>query len=382
MGNARPGHRMDPCGGGPSGTRAPRTIRGPRGEARAAAGVPGHRRRCQRGSIGQSHAGPIHGIRALRARLRHVGVVGVRLSRARRELGRSGRHATFTGGRDAGMERLVSLPAPRTVFFVSDRTGITAEMLGNSLLSQFEGLNFQRRTIPFVYTPEKLDDVLRRIDETAAAEGRRPLVFSSIVDEVMSAQLGRADAMVLDLFQVFIAPLEAELAAKSSHAAGRSHGIANSHEYFARMEAINFTQTHDDGATTRDLVKAQIILIGVSRCGKTPTALYLALQFGILAAHFPLTPDDFVDRQLPRSIVPFRDKLFGLTIDPERLQQLREARRPASKYASLANCEFEVREATSLMQRERVPTVNTTNRSIEEIATTILHRAGLQRHIY
>ncbi len=278
----------------------------------------------------------------------------------------------------------MSPPAQRTVFFVSDRTGITAEMLGNSLLSQFEGLNFQRRTIPFVDTPDKIDDVLRRIDETAAAEGRRPLVFSSIVDEVMSAQLGRANAMVLDLFQAFIAPLEAELAAKSSHAAGRSHGIANSHEYFARMEAINFTQTHDDGATTRDLIKAQVILIGVSRCGKTPTALYLALQFGILAANFPLTPDDFIDRQLPRSIVPFRDKLFGLTIDPEpeRLQQLREARRPASKYASLANCEFEVREASSLMQRERVPTVNTTSRSIEEIATTILHRAGLQRHIY
>ena len=280
------------------------------------------------------------------------------------------------------MEGLVSPASQRTVFFVSDRTGITAEMLGNSLLSQFEGLNFQRRTIPFVDTPDKIDDVLRRIDEVAAAEGRRPLVFSSIVDDAMSAQLGRANAMVLDLFQVFIAPLESELAAKSSHAAGRSHGIANSHEYFARMEAINFTQAHDDGATTRDLIKAQIILIGVSRCGKTPTALYLALQFGILAANFPLTPDDFVDRKLPRSIVPFRDKLFGLTIDPERLQQIREARRPASQYASLANCEFEVREATSLMQRERVPTVDTTSRSIEEIATTILHRAGLQRHIY
>src|ERR1700680_1606057 len=137
------------------------------------------------------------------------------------------------------MEGLVNLPAQRTVFFVSARTGITAEMLGNSLLSQFEGLNFQRRTIPFVDTPDKIDDVLRRIDETAAAEGRRPLVFSSIVDEVMGAQLGRANAMVLDLFQVFIAPLEAELAAKSSHAAGRSHGIANSHEYFASVEAVH-----------------------------------------------------------------------------------------------------------------------------------------------
>jgi [pyruvate, water dikinase]-phosphate phosphotransferase / [pyruvate, water dikinase] kinase len=280
------------------------------------------------------------------------------------------------------MERLVGMPDRRTVFFVSDRTGITAEMLGNSLLSQFGGLSFHRQTIPFVDTPEKIDEILRRIDENAAAEGRRPLVFSSIVDDTMSAQLGRANALVLDLFQVFIAPLESELGVKSSHAAGRTHGIANSLEYFARMEAINFTQTHDDGATTRDLAKAQLILVGVSRCGKTPTALYLALQFGILTANFPLTPDDFVDKKLPASIVPYRDKLFGLTIDPERLQQIREARRPASKYASLENCRYEVHQAEVLMQREKVATLDTTARSIEEIATTILHRAGLQRHIF
>ena len=274
------------------------------------------------------------------------------------------------------------MPDRRTVFFVSDRTGITAEMLGNSLLSQFEGLSFHRQTIPFVDTPEKIDEILRRIDDNAAAEGRRPLVFSSIVDEAMSAQLGRADALVLDLFQVFIAPLEAELGAKSSHAAGRSHGIANPLEYFARIEAVNFTQAHDDGATTRDLAKAQIILIGVSRCGKTPTALYLALQFGILTANFPLTPDDFIDKKLPSSILPHRDKLFGLTIDPERLQQIREARRPKSKYASADNCRYEVHQAELLMQRERVAVLDTTSRSIEEIATTILHRAGLQRHIF
>jgi regulator of PEP synthase PpsR (kinase-PPPase family) len=274
------------------------------------------------------------------------------------------------------------MPDRRTVFFVSDRTGITAEMLGNSLLSQFEGLSFLRQTIPFVDTPEKIDEILRRIDENAAAEGRRPLVFSSIVDEAMSAHLGRANALVLDLFQVFIAPLESELGAKSSHAAGRTHGIANSLEYFARMEAINFTQAHDDGATTRDLAKAQLILIGVSRCGKTPTALYLALQFGILTANFPLTPDDFVDKKLPASIAPYRDKLFGLTLEAERLQQIREARRPSSKYASLENCRYEVRQAEVLMQRERVTMLDTTSRSIEEIATTILHRAGVQRHIF
>jgi regulator of PEP synthase PpsR (kinase-PPPase family) len=270
----------------------------------------------------------------------------------------------------------------RTVFFVSDRTGITAEMLGNSLLSQFETFEFQRKTIPFVDTPEKIADVVRHIDATGASDGKRPLVFSSIVNEAMSAQLGTANALFLDLFQVFIAPLEAELVAKSSHAAGRSHGIANIHEYFARIEAINFAQAHDDGASTRDLGKAQVILVGVSRCGKTPTTLYLALQFGILAANFPLTPDDFSEGQLPASVRPYKHKLFGLTIDPERLQQIRQARRPDSKYAAMDNCRYEVREAEAMMHRERISSIDTTNRSIEEIATTILHQGGLKRHIF
>ena len=277
----------------------------------------------------------------------------------------------------------MTTPAQRTVFFISDRTGITAEMLGNSLLSQFEEYQFQRVTIPFVDTPEKIDEAIKQVNATAAVQGRRPIVVSSVVDETMSEMIRRdAHALTLDLFQIFIQPLEAELGSKSSHAAGRSHGLANSHDYFARMEAINFAQSHDDGAATRELGKAQVILVGVSRCGKTPTTLYLALQFGVRAANFPLTPDDFVDRVLPRSVIPFKEKLFGLTIAPERLHEIREERRRGSKYAALDNCRYEVREAEHLMQREGIPTVDTTSKSIEEIATTILHRAKLARHIY
>jgi chloramphenicol 3-O-phosphotransferase len=178
-------------------------------------------------------------------------------------------------------------------------------VLGNSLLSQFEGIEFQRLTIPFVDAPEKIDSVIQQMNETAEREGRRPIVFSSIVDEAMSETVRRnTNALTLDLFQVFISPLENELDAKSSHAAGRSHGIANSNEYFARMDAINFSQSHDDGASTNDLDRAQVILVGVSRCGKTPTSLYLALQFGIRAANYPFTPDDFAERALPASVVP------------------------------------------------------------------------------
>ena len=271
----------------------------------------------------------------------------------------------------------------RTVFFVSDRTGITAEMLGNSLLSQFEEFQFQRHTVPFVDSNEKIDAVIRQINDIATQEDRAPIVFSSIVDESMSARVREeAQALTLDLFQIFIAPLEVELNAKSSHAAGRSHGIANSHEYFARMDAINFSQSHDDGASTRDLAKAQVILVGVSRCGKTPTSLYLALQFGIRAANFPLTPDDFAVRRLPGSLRPYRDKLFGLTINPERLHRIREERRPGSKYAKLDNCRYEVRECANLLEVEGIPMLDTTAKSIEEIATTILHKAKLQRHAY
>ncbi|HLX28059.1 MAG TPA: pyruvate, water dikinase regulatory protein [Casimicrobiaceae bacterium] len=271
----------------------------------------------------------------------------------------------------------------RTVFFISDRTGITAEMLGNSLLTQFEDIHFHRVTIPFVDSMEKVADAVRQVNATAAAEGRRPIVVSSVVDETMSEAIRRdTNGLTLDMFQIFIQPLESELGAKSSHAAGRSHGIANSHEYFARMEAINFTQAYDDGAATRDLDKAQVILVGVSRCGKTPTSLYLALQFGIRAANFPLTPDDFADRRLPASVMPFRERLFGLTIQPERLREIREERRPRSHYAQLENCRYEVREAEHLMQQHSIPMLDTTSKSIEEIATTILHRAKLERHIY
>ena len=275
------------------------------------------------------------------------------------------------------------MPNRRTVFFLSDRTGITAEMLGNSLLTQFEDFAFHRVTIPFVDSPEKIGDAIREVNATAEREERRPIVISSVDDEGMSETIRReANALTLDLFQVFIQPLETELAAKSSHAAGRSHGIANSHEYFARMEAINFTQAHDDGVATRELPKAQVILVGVSRCGKTPTSLYLALQFGVRAANFPLTPDDFADQRLPASVMPLRDKLFGLTIQPERLREIREERRPGSKYASLSNCRYEVSEAESLMQRHNLPVLDTSSKSIEEIATTILHKARLERHIY
>ncbi|MDR0770655.1 MAG: kinase/pyrophosphorylase [Burkholderiales bacterium] len=271
----------------------------------------------------------------------------------------------------------------RSVFFVSDRTGITVEILGNSLLTQFEEVSFRRITIPFIQSRDDMQNAIAQINRAVEEERQRPLVFLSIVDDAMNRELReKTQALTLDFFQAFISPLEKELGLKSAHAAGRSHSVNYSTDYFRRMEAINFAQSHDDGAATRELSDAEVILVGVSRCGKTPTALYLAMQFGIRAANFPLTPDDFADHKLPDSLLPLRHKLFGLTIDPKRLSQIRQERRASSHYASLGNCRQEVRSAESLMARENIPMLDTSAKSIEEIAATIIHLAKLNRHFY
>ena len=270
----------------------------------------------------------------------------------------------------------------RTAFFVSDRNGITAEMLGHSLLTQFDGVRFNEITLPFVDSIEKAGDVVKQINDQGAADGSRPLVISTLARTEIAQIIGQSNALFLDCFEIFISPLERELGVRASHAIGRTHNVSDFVNYHHRIESVNYTLSHDDGVTNRDLNDADIILVGVSRCGKTPTCLYLAMQFGISAANYPLIPEDFNSMLLPAPLRPLRGKLYGLTIRPERLQQIRTERKPGSKYATLANCEFEVREAEALMRQEGIPYLDATSKSVEELATTILHEAKLVRRIY
>ena len=270
----------------------------------------------------------------------------------------------------------------RTAFFISDRTGITAEMLGQSLLTQFDNIEFQRITLPFVDSLEDAREAVVKVNITAEADGVRPIVFSTLVDDAVRKVIADMNALVLDLFEMFIVPLEAELGIHSSHSVGKSHSAANFNSYNQRIEAVNYTLSHDDGATNRNLEDADIILIGVSRSGKTPTCLYMALQFGIKAANYPLIPEDLEKMKLPPALGPFRQKLYGLSIAPERLQQIRAERRPDSKYASIANCRFEIQAAEAVMHQGSIPYLDSTTKSIEEIATTILHEAQLVRRVY
>ena len=270
---------------------------------------------------------------------------------------------------------------PRTVFFVSDGTGITVEMLGHSLLTQFEGIEFHHVTVPFIDSATKAEACVSRINE-AARSGARPVVFTTLVNNDMRGLVRKSEAFVLDFFEMFLDPLEGELGQKSSHTIGRSHSTRDEKGYTHRIEAINFALAHDDGASSRDLAKADVILVGVSRSGKTPTSLYLSLQFGIRAANYPLIPEDFDRMSLPKVLEDYHDKLYGLSIAPERLREIRNERRPNSKYADLQNCRHEVQQAEKLMQREGIRWANSTTKSIEEIATTILQEFKLERRVY
>lgn len=269
----------------------------------------------------------------------------------------------------------------RTVFFVSDQTGVTAETMGHSLLTQFDGFGFRQVTLPFIASIDKAEEAVRKIDATGVADGVRPIVFSTLVKDELRSVVKRSNGLFLDFFDAFLGPLEAELQVKSSERAGRAHGIADQVVYSARIDATNFALAADDGGVTADYQRADVILVGVSRSGKTPTCIYMAMQYGVFAANYPFTEEDFEGSQLPAMLRPHAAKLFGLTIAPPRLQQIRNERRPGSRYASLAQCEFEVRSAEALFQRYAIPRLDTTECSIEEIASRVIDRQGIERRL-
>ena len=270
----------------------------------------------------------------------------------------------------------------RTVFFISDGTGITAETFGNAILAQFE-MKARHIRLPFVDTADKAHQAVRQINHTGVVDGAKPIVFTTLVNmEVLKVIQEGCQGMLLDMFGMFVHPLENELGIKSNHRIGRFSDASKSKEYQDRIEAINFSLAHDDGQSNRDLEQSDVILVGVSRSGKTPTSLYLAMQYGLKASNYPLIPEDFERRQLPPALVPHKGKIFGLTIQPERLSEIRNERRPNSRYASLENCRAEVNDAETMMRRAGIRWLSTTTKSIEEIATTILQEIHPERLVY
>ena len=269
----------------------------------------------------------------------------------------------------------------RTVFVVSDRTGITAEILSHSLLTQFPDVIFHTRALPFIDTSEKVLDAVREINEAADNDQARPLIFATFVSPQLFEGLRRARGFIVDLFGTFLKPLEMELQSMASHEIGHSHGVVDRDRYTSRISAVHYAMDCDDGVSIDDYSKADLIILGVSRTGKTPVCLYLAIHFGLFCANYPLTEEDFNDGALPTILQPFRDRLFGLTIDPERLCQIRMERRPDSRYSSRQQCEYELAQGQATFRRHAILFTDTTQMSIEEIGTTILQKMKIRREL-
>ena len=271
--------------------------------------------------------------------------------------------------------------ARRTVFFVSDSTGITAETIGNSILAQFEGVQFDGHRIAFVDTPEKAHETALRIKTFYAQQSERPIVINTVVDPQLGEIIAESGGLMIDVLAPFVGTLELELGTRRSGAVNRAHGLVDFGEYEARIDATNYALVHDDGIDV-DYSQADVVLIGVSRVGKTPTCLYMALHYGVKAANYPLTEEDLELDRLPKRLQPCRDRLYGLTIDPNRLAQVREARRPGSGYAKLERCKRELVLADYIFRRENIPSLNTTHTSIEEIGSKILAHLGIEKHMF
>ncbi|MDR2013656.1 MAG: kinase/pyrophosphorylase [Rhodanobacter sp.] len=269
----------------------------------------------------------------------------------------------------------------RAIYYVSDGTGITAETIGHSLLTQFDAVTLDTSRIPFVDDEDKARAAALRIKTRYAQSGVRPIVVNTIMDKRLSDMLAESGALMLDVFAPFIGPLEQELGAPRTSRVGKAHGLTDFSEYEARINATNYALTHDDGIDV-SYANADVILVGVSRVGKTPTCLYMALHYGVKAANYPLTEEDLECLDMPKRLAPFRSRLYGLSIDAQRLAQVREARRPGSRYAQVKQCRWELEQADKLFRRENIAVQNSTHTSIEEIASKILVHLGIEKHLF
>jgi regulator of PEP synthase PpsR (kinase-PPPase family) len=289
------------------------------------------------------------------------------------------RRQTTRQARDAWVKDTDMAVEIRTLFILSDGTGITLEQLVRTLFSQYDDLQLNRVVRPFLDSVDKIDAVVAEVNRAAAQDPHRPVVFSSVVDVTLRARLRETEAEIFDVYDMYLAPLSQALGLPHTEHVGISHGIGDVGQYDRRIEAVNFALNYDDGSRFKGLDAADLILIGVSRSGKTPTCLYLAMQYAVRAANFPLTEDDFLNGAMPKPLQTHAGHLFGLTIAPERLHRIREERRPGSEYASLAQCRSEVSAAEGLFRSYGIPYLDSTAVSIEELAIEIMQRVGVER---
>ena len=257
------------------------------------------------------------------------------------------------------------------VFFLSDSTGISAETMGNALLIQFPEMHFERRLIPFIVTAAEARRVVAVLD--AAADGPvTPIAFTTAATDEIRHILHTTRCPMIDFFELHMSRVEEVFGVTAKRHVAKLHGVGDIQRYNSRMAAIEYSIEHDDGQSIRALDRADVVLVAPSRCGKTPTTMYLALQHGLFVANYPLVEEDLDAAELPRPVRALRERCIGILADAKRLSEVRQARRPNSRYASIEQCRYELRQAEAMYHTNRIPVINSTTRSVEEMSTLII----------
>ncbi len=262
----------------------------------------------------------------------------------------------------------------RPIFFISNSTGITVETLGRSLLYQFANTRFKSHSLRFIDNESRAHEAVDKVNEQARITGLKPIILSTLIDPALREIVSAAKAVYLDVFDMFIEPIEREIGHPAQPGQKRAHGIVDDDYYSERIDAVNYSLKTDDGVGARDYNQASVILTGASRTGKTPTSLYLAIHYGLKAANYPIVDEELDVLTLPRSLVDYQDRLFGLLLTPERLSSIRSKRRPDSEYASLSRCQYEIRQTRVLFEHNNIPYFDVSSMSIEEVASSIADR--------
>jgi len=238
---------------------------------------------------------------------------------------------------------------------------MTAENLGRSLLVQFPNIQFESVTKPFVDNANKAQAIAEEINNEVQTSSQRPIVIDTILNSDVSDIIKTTDCFYIDIFSTFLSPWEQELGVNSAHNVGhpaifKEDSRVVDTNYMQRIDAVHFALANDDGMHLHRYADADIILVGVSRTGKTPS-------------------------KLPNALVDHQKKLFGLTIRAARLAEIRNERKPNSNYANLRTCVDEIRQAETLYRQYKIPYIDTTQLSVEEISARMLQRAGIERRV-
>jgi len=264
----------------------------------------------------------------------------------------------------------------KEIYYVSDSTGILATNLGQALICQFPEVNFHEEKFPFIKTEEEAQKTINYIVKQSS--GRFPIIFSTLMDPKIRDIFDHPQVEFFDVCGTFLERLEGALEAKALRVPGFSRQI-DFIDMANRVEAINYTLNHDDGTKLSEYDEADVILVGVSRSGKTPVSVYLSTHMGLKSANYPLTERDLDSYSIPKSLRENKKKVVGLTTKPELLESIRQKRYPNSKYAKRSTCIHELQQAQQIFLRNQLPVIDTSGKSIEELATQISQEIGLYK---